>query len=170
MTAAHLGLAIAMFGFIGSSAWKSEEVVFVKPGSSVSIAGFEVSFLGVDKIRGPNYIANRGVLLVERNGQFVTTLYPERRNYPVAQSSTTESAIRSTLAGDLYASIAEPAAEQAGTSDTWTLRILYEPLVNFIWLGALMLVLGGCLSLTDRRLRIGAPKKTKIACEVVPAE
>jgi cytochrome c-type biogenesis protein CcmF len=170
MTVAHLGLAVAMFGFIGSSAWKSEEVVFVKPGSSVSIAGFEVSFQGVDKVRGPNYIADRGVLVVERNGQFVTTLYPERRNYPIAQSSTTESAIRSTLAGDLYASIAEPVSEQAGTSDTWTLRILYEPLVNFIWLGSLMLVLGGCLSLTDRRLRIGAPKKTKIAREIVPAE
>ena len=170
MSMAHLGLAIAMFGFIGSSAWKSEEVVFVKPGSTIAIAGFDVSFQGVKRVRGPNYIADRGVLVVERNGQYVSTLYPERRNYPVARSSTTESAIRSTLAGDLYASIAEPAAEQEGATGAWTLRILYEPLINFIWIGSFMLVLGGCLSLSDRRLRVGAPKQAKLPRNVAAAE
>ncbi|MBO9423010.1 heme lyase CcmF/NrfE family subunit [Labrenzia sp. R4_2] len=170
MTLAHAGLAVAMFGFIGSSAWKSEEVVFVERGSVVEIAGFQVTFNGANQVRGPNYIANRGTLVVQRNGLHVTTLYPERRFYPAAQSSTTESAIRSTLAGDLYASIAEPASEQAGNSEVWTLRILYEPLVNFIWLGSLLLVLGGCISLTDRRLRVGAPKRVQNKKTVVAAE
>ncbi len=148
MTMAHAGLALAMFGFIGSSAWKTEEVVFVAPGTTIEIAGFDVMFEGVERVRGPpNYFADRGgTLKVTRKGQAVTTLFPERRYYPpIAESSTTESAIRSTLAGDLYASIAEPASEDAELSGAWTLRILYEPLVNFIWIGSALLMLGGAV-------------------------
>ena len=171
MTMAHAGLAVAIFGFVGSSAWKSEQVVFVGPGSNIFIAGFDVTFEGVQRLSGPNYFADRGTLVVRRDGEIVTMLYPERRTFPVAQSSTTESAIRSTLAGDLYASIAAPASEDAEESGAWTLRILYEPLVNFIWIGSFMLVLGGGLSLSDRRLRVGAPRRRTIdATTPVPAE
>ena len=171
MTLAHAGLAIAMLGFIGSSAWKSEEIVFVQPGSVIEIAGFDVRFDGVERVRGPNYIADQGTLTISRDGDSLTTLYPERRSYPVAQSTTTESAIRSTLAGDLYASLAEPASETAADQGAWTLRILYEPLVNFIWIGSAMLVLGGALSLSDRRLRVGAPRRVSRSKPVAaPAE
>ncbi len=159
MTLAHAGLAVAMLGFIGSSAWKSEEIVFVTPGTEIQIAGFDVRFEGAEGVAGPNYVANRGTLTVLRDGEYVTTLYPERRNYPVAQYNTTESSIRSTLAGDLYASLAEPADAQAEAQGAWTLRILYEPLVNFIWLGSALMVLGGLVSLSDRRFRIGAPHR-----------
>lgn len=157
MTLAHAGLAVCMFGFVGSSAWKSEEILFVEAGTQVEIAGFDVTFEGAETVQGPNYTASVGVLRVEKNGRYVTTLRPERRSYPVAQSSTTEAAIRSTPAGDLYASITEPADQAA--YGKWTLRILYEPLVGLVWLGSLMLVLGGLLSLSDRRLRVGAPKR-----------
>jgi len=161
MTLAHAGVALAMFGFVGSSAFKAEEIVFVKPGAEIAIAGFDLTFEGVQQIRGPNYIADRGVLTVRRNGDFVTVLYPERRGYLVAQSQTTESAIRSTIVGNLFASIGTPAAEDAKDSGAWTLRILYQPLVNFIWFGAGLLILGGGLSLSDRRLRVGAPRRAK---------
>ncbi|RKF12288.1 heme lyase CcmF/NrfE family subunit [Roseovarius spongiae] len=171
MTLAHAGLAVAVFGFVGSSAWKSEKIVFVQSGAVTEIAGFDVRFDGVQRVQGPNYVADRGTLVVTRDGAPVTTLYPERRFYPVAQSTTTESAIRSTLAGDLYASLAEPAAEGAAQSGAWTLRILYEPLVNFIWIGAALLVLGGGLSLSDRRLRVGAPRRATIPKpQATPAE
>ncbi|MGC0222257.1 heme lyase CcmF/NrfE family subunit [Pseudooceanicola nitratireducens] len=169
MTLAHSGLAIAIMGMVGSSAWKSEEIVFVAPGDRVEIAGFDVLFEGVKRNQGPNYFADQGTLRVWSDGAFVTTLLPERRSYPVARSTTTESAIRSTLAGDLYASIAEPASDQALQSGAWTLRILYEPLVNLIWLGSAMLVLGGGLSLSDRRLRVGAPRRAK-SLSAQPAE
>ena len=170
MTLAHAGLAVAIFGFVGSSVWKSEEILFVTPGKEIQVAGFDVTFAGAEKVRGPNYIADRGTLLVSRDGARITTLYPERRFYPVAQSTTTESAIRSTMAGDLYASLAEPASDQAGAQGAWTLRILYEPLVNFIWVGSAMLVLGGLVSLSDRRLRVGAPRRRAAAAPAVPAE
>ena len=72
---------------------------------------------------------------------------------------------------DLYASLAEPASQDADNAGAWTLRILYEPLVNFIWLGSVMLVLGGGLSLSDRRLRVGAPRRAAPApMHATPAE
>ena len=161
MTLAHAGLAVVILGMVGSSAWKSEEIAFVRPGDRIEIAGFEVLFEGLEKRRGPNYMADQGRLKVWRNGSYVTTLFPERRSYPVARSTTTESAIRSTLAGDLYASITEPASDTAAKGGAWTLRILYEPLVNLLWIGAGLLVLGGALSLSDRRLRVGAPRRAR---------
>ncbi len=170
MALAHAGLAVAIFGFVGSSVWKSEQILFVTPGTEITIAGFDVTFTGAEKVRGPNYIADRGALEVRRGGAEVTTLFPERRFYPVAQSNTTESAIRSTLAGDLYASLAEPASDQAGANGAWTLRILYEPLVNFIWIGSVLLVIGGLVSLSDRRLRVGAPGRRMQRAPTVPAE
>ena len=84
---------------------------------------------------------------------------------PRKKSQTTEAAIRSTPAGDLYASITEPVNQDV--KGKWTLRILYEPLVGFVWFGSLMLVLGGLLSLSDRRLRVGAPKR-KARSQIIP--
>ena len=168
MTLAHLGVAMLVLGFVGSTAWKEERVLFAEPGSTVDIAGFEVIFDGVERFRGPNYIAQQGQLRVLKDGREITLLRPERRSYPVAGTSTTESAIRSTLRGDLYVTISEPATEKA--SGQWNLRILYEPLVNWIWIGATMLVLGGSLSLSDRRLRVGAPSPKSRSSALQPAE
>ncbi|PIB23992.1 c-type cytochrome biogenesis protein CcmF [Amylibacter kogurei] len=168
MTLAHAGLAVCILGFVGSSAWKEEVVTFVEPGTDVKIAGFDVRFQGVEREMGPNYITQIGTLVVAKDGQFITTLHPERRTYPVAQSTTTESAIRQTVAGDLYASIVEPSAQSA--RGKWTLRIIYEPLVNFIWFGAALIVLGGLFSLSDRRLRVGVPKKRISRAVPAPAE
>ncbi|MEO0341912.1 MAG: heme lyase CcmF/NrfE family subunit [Pseudomonadota bacterium] len=166
MVLAHTGLAVAILGFTGSSLWKTETVVFVQPGDQIEIAGFDVTFDGVTEVPGPNYIARQGALTVDLNGRNVEVLRPERRYYPVADTLTTESAIRHTLHGDLYASLVEPQGEV--DEGTWTLRILYEPLINCIWIGSVMLVFGGIVSLTDRRLRIGAPKR-KVQLSV-PAE
>lgn len=168
MALAHLGLAVVMVGAIGASAWKTDTVSFAEEGTVVPIAGFEVEFMGVERVRGPNYIAQVATLIVTRDGAFVTQLFPERRLYPVAQTTTTESAIRQTLAGDLYVSIAEPASETA--QGLWTLRVIYEPLVNFLWIGSVLLVLGGALSLSDRRLRVGAPKRKALPLDATPAE
>ncbi|MEL7216056.1 MAG: heme lyase CcmF/NrfE family subunit, partial [Pseudomonadota bacterium] len=169
MSLAHFGLGVAMLGMIGSSAFKSEEVVFVEPGVVIEIAGYDVTFEGVREAQGPNYFAQVATLRVEENGAFVTELEPERRIYPVAGMPTTESAIRSTWAGDLYASIAQPASEAA--EGKWTLRILYEPLINFLWLGCALMTLGGLFSLSDRRLRVGAPKRPRQApAAAMPAE
>jgi cytochrome c-type biogenesis protein CcmF len=169
MTLAHLGVAVCIIGFVGSTAWKSESVTFASKGDQIEIAGFDLTFQGTESVKGPNYLATRGIIDVVRDGVRLSTLYPEQRNYTTAGSSTTESSIRSTLAGDLYTSIRVPADESI--RDKWTLRIVYEPLVLLIWLGAGMLMLGGLLSLSDRRLRVGAPKrKQALASQLSPAE
>lgn len=157
MTLAHLGLAIMILGFVGSSAWKDERIIFAEPGTTIKIAGFELVFDGVKTVRGANYSAQQGQLRVLRDDVEITTLRPERRDYAVAGRSTTESSIHTTLAGDLYTTISQPASDDV--SDKWTLRVIYEPLVNWIWIGSALLVCGGALSMSDRRLRVGAPKR-----------
>jgi cytochrome c-type biogenesis protein CcmF len=170
MTLAHAGLAVAMFGFIGSSVWKSEEVIFARAGDAVSVAGYDMTFEGSERVSGPNYIADRGTVTVARNGDVIATMTPERRSYTVAGSSTTESAIRSTLSADLVISMSRPSDEKVVESGAWTLRIFYEPLVFFIWFGVGMMVVGGGLSMSDRRLRVGAPRRAKVRADTaVPA-
>ena len=168
MTLAHAGIAVLAMGMTGSSAWKTEVVTFAEAGTTIDVAGYAVTLRGVERVRGPNWIADRATLDVARGGEPLAVLEPERRFYPVAGMPTTESAIRSTLAGDLYATIGEPATGGDGTR--WTLRVLYEPLVGLIWLGALMLVVGGGFSLSDRRLRVGAPRRSAAPAAGVPAE
>ena len=169
MTLAHAGLAVAVVGMTGSSAWREETVVFAQSGTRVGLSGFEVAFEGIEQVQGPNYVAARATLGVSRDGRPVATLRPERRVYPAAQSRTTESAIHTDAwGGDLYATIGEPA--QGGDGSTWTLRVIHEPLVNLIWLGAAIIVLGGAASLSDRRLRVGAPRRAARAPVAQPAE
>ena len=169
MTLAHAGIAVAVIGMTGSSAWKEEVVVLAEPGTRVEIAGREVAFEGVERIDGPNYVAARATLSVVRDGEAEATLRPERRVYPAAESRTTESAILGDgWGGDLYATIGEPAA--GGEGGAWTMRVLHEPFVNLIWVGSAMLVLGGAASLSDRRLRVGAPRRAARAPAVQPAE
>ena len=166
MTLAHLALAVMIVGMTGSSAWRQETVTAAREGTIVEASGFTLRFDGVRRVEGPNWIADEALVTVLRDGRQVTELHPQRRWYPAARQQTTESAIRSTLAGDLYATIGEPAAGGEG----WTFRVIYEPFVGLIWLGGAMLVLGGGLSLSDRRLRIGAPRRSPSAPVPLPAE
>jgi cytochrome c-type biogenesis protein CcmF len=157
MTLAHLGLAVCVIGFVGSSAWKKEIVSFAEVGDTFEVAGYSLELQGVTNVTGPNYTAQRAILQVRRNEKPVTVLTPERRYYEVAETQTTEAAINSTLAGDLYATLSVVARDGA---NEWTLRIIYEPLVGFIWGGVFLLVSGGLMSLSDRRLRVGAPRRS----------
>ena len=154
MTLAHAGLAIVMAGMIGSSVWKAEVVANLRPGETVEIAGYSLLFEGVGKLDGPNYQAERARFTVTRDGKELAVMFPEKRVYQVRAMPTTEAAIRTTLFSDLYAVIGD-ADGQGG----WTVRIYHEPLVPWIWLGCFVMVAGGLTSLSDRRLRIGAPHR-----------
>ncbi len=156
MTLAHAGLAVAMAGMIGSSVWKQEVVTNLRPGESVEIAGYSLLFEGVGKLDGPNYRAERARFTVSRGGDEIALMFPEKRVYQVKAMPTTEAAIRTTLFSDLYAVIGD-ADGQGG----WTVRVYHEPLVPWIWIGCLAMVAGGLTSLSDRRLRIGAPHRQR---------
>ena len=154
MTLAHLGLAITVAGVTGASAWKEEAVEILRPGESLVVGGYEYRLEGVERLPGPNYMSDTARFTVTQDGAEVAVLTPEKRTYVVGDRPTTEAAIHTTGIADLYAVIGDP----DGTGG-WTVRLYHEPLVPWIWVGSLVMMLGGGVSLTDRRLRVGAPQR-----------
>jgi len=154
MTAAHAGLGIIVAGITASSAWRVERIQLMRPGEAIEIAGQTVTFDGVQRVQGPNYAAQRGTFTVRDGDELVVRLTPEKRSYPAEGSQTTEAAIHTTWLADLYVVLGEQTDDGA-----WTTRIYHNPLVSWIWAGAIVMALGGAVSLTDRRLRVGAPRR-----------
>ena len=151
----HLGLAAVVAGVAAISVWQAERIVVQKPGESVVVGGYAFSLVGVDAARGPNYQSSIASVRVSRDGHEVALLSPERRWYPVEQSPTTEAGIETRWHGDLYAVLGDP--DGAGG---WVMRYYYNPGVVWMWFGSLLMSLGALISVSDRRLRIGAPKRS----------
>jgi cytochrome c-type biogenesis protein CcmF len=149
---AHLGAGLLVLGIVGATAWKQEGVFGVRPGDHVSFAGYEWTMESVEPVTGPNYTAAHATLDVSKGARAIAVLTPERRFYPARQSETTEAAICTTLAGNLYAAIGD--RDERGV---WTLRLYAHPLAIWIWLGAAAMALGGALSLSSFWLRARAP-------------
>ncbi|HSR72217.1 MAG TPA: cytochrome c-type biogenesis CcmF C-terminal domain-containing protein, partial [Kiloniellales bacterium] len=158
MTLAHAGLGIAVAGIVAAATWKQEEVRVLQPGESLELAGYEYRLDDVRRVQGPNYESTTATFTVTRGERLVAVLTPEKRFYPVQEMPTTEAAIHTTGFADLYAVIGDPDG-QGG----WTVRIFHEPMVPWMWAGALLMIIGGGLSLSDRRLRIGAPRRRREA-------
>ncbi|MGA0392982.1 MAG: heme lyase CcmF/NrfE family subunit [Rhodospirillales bacterium] len=156
MTIAHAGLAITIAGVTGAGVWKVESIQTLSPGQSATVAGYEYVFQGVKKVDGPNYRADRATFQVKKDGKDIVTLSPEKRLYVVQNQPTTEAAIYPTLWGDLYAVIGDP----EGTNGAYVTRLYFNPLVLWMWIGVMLMVLGGAFSLSDRRYRVGAPTRT----------
>ncbi|WP_029012434.1 heme lyase CcmF/NrfE family subunit [Niveispirillum irakense] len=166
---AHAGMGIAIAGMIGTSFWLTEDVRVMAPGAKATIAGYELTLEKVEQGRGPNFTTEMGYFTVRTlNGDMVGTLTPERRWYPVARMPTTEAAIHTTFFADLYAVLGEPSADGRG----WVVRLYHHPLVPWIWIGSLVMVAGGLLSLSDRRLRVGVPQRrtASLPTAIQPAE
>jgi cytochrome c-type biogenesis protein CcmF len=158
MTVTHIGFAITVAGITGASLWRTESIQVMRPGDMVEVAGYEFTFGNVENLRGPNYFIERGTFTVRRDGEVYTVMEPEKRRYMVQQRETTEAAIFTTPMKDLYAVIGDK-ADGGG----WVTRIYHSPLVPWMWIGSLLMILGGTLSLSDRRLRVGAPSRRRAA-------
>jgi cytochrome c-type biogenesis protein CcmF len=163
MSLAHVGLAIAVLGMTASSAWKQEDIRVLKPGESAGIAGYSYRLDSVGPAAGPNYSATRAQFTVSQSGTPIAVLFPEKRFYPDANTTTTQAAIRARNFSDLYAVIGEP-----DNKGGWTVRFYYEPLVPLIWGGFIIMALGGLVSLSDRRYRIGAPLRARAVAAAAP--
>jgi cytochrome c-type biogenesis protein CcmF len=160
MTVAHSAMAVIVLGITASSAWQSERILVMTPGQTVEIAGYRIALDRVERVPGPNYLAERAILTATRDGATVAVLRPEKRAYTTPRQTTTEAAIHTTLMADLYAVLGDPAAAAPGGSATgWTVRLYHNPLVPWIWIGAVIMVIGGLVSLTDRRHRVGVPTR-----------
>jgi cytochrome c-type biogenesis protein CcmF len=118
------------------------------PGDVAEIASYDFTFVGVGERAGPNFNALRGTIQISENDRAVTTLYPEKRTYLASGQVMTEAAIHSNLWRDLYVALGEPIGE-----DAWAVRIYYKPGIGWLWIGALLLGIGGFIAASDRRYR-----------------
>ena len=153
---AHGGMGLTVMGIAGMSTWATETIQIVKPGGTISLSGYDVKLASVKTVPGPNYEAERALFEVTRNGRRVTELISERRFYPVREQQTIVAGIRTNLLSNIYVVLGDSNGE-AG----WAVRLYYHPLVPWIWLGALTMALGGFVSLSDRRFRIGMPSRQR---------
>jgi cytochrome c-type biogenesis protein CcmF len=173
MTLAHLGMGIFVIGAVAEVAFRIEHTATLGIGETTKFAGKTVTLKSVSAGEGPNYYTDRAILELT-DGKQVIVMTPERRFYPVARMPTTEVYIKPSIGGDLYAALGDPS--EVNGRMAWTVRLYWNPMIAFVFGGALLMAFGGLVSLTDRRLRVGAPqparKKQAVALppEAVAAE
>jgi cytochrome c-type biogenesis protein CcmF len=155
MTLAHVGLGLFTLGVAVTKTYSVELDVGMRPGEVQTVGGYDFRFDGIAPGQGPNYQAVVGTVAVLKNGREVTTLYPEKRIYRVQKSPMTEADIHGDMGRDLFAALGEDLGDSA-----WSLRLQFKPMIRFIWLGALVMAIGGVVAATDRRYR--APSRVTV--------
>jgi cytochrome c-type biogenesis protein CcmF len=163
---AHFGIGASLLGIVSVTAWGSEHIAAIKPGEVIDVSHYRLTFDGTFNRAGPNYRDVVGHFTVRRaNGDLIGVMEPSRRTFPARNMATTEAALMTRGVSQLYVSLGDPDANGAVP-----VRLYFKPNVLLIWGGALIMFLGGGLSLSDRRLRIGAPRPAKAKAALVPAE
>ena len=154
MAVAHLGLGMATLGITVVQSATAELDRAVPQGGSVSLGGYDFRFEGTRPVEGPNYSAIEGTVVVGQGGKDIVVLHPQKRTYWVQQNPMTEAAISARPARDLFVAMGEDVGNGA-----WSLRMQVRPLIQLVWWGALVMMLGGILSGLDRRYRV--PKEAR---------
>ena len=152
---AHIGVLIAVIGVAFTTSLSIERDVAMAEGDTVNVQGYVFSLVDFQEIKASNFDATQATVAVSKDGRAVATLTPEKRTYIISTMPTTEAAIDPSLMRDVYVALGEPIAEG---SNEWALRIYVKPLIRWIWLGAIIMALGGLLSMLDKRYRIKKPK------------
>ena len=167
MTFAHFGIGVFIIGVTMVKGYETERDVRMDVGDTVEAGGYSFRFDGVREQQGPNYVASQGIVIVTKNGQPVTQLFPEKRQYNASGMPMTNASISTGLFRDLYVSLGEPIPN---TNGAWAVRVYIKPFVDWIWVGCLFMAFGGILALTDRRYRIHAGKKSDKTVEGLAAD
>jgi cytochrome c-type biogenesis protein CcmF len=163
---AHFGIGVTLLGIVVVTAWGNERIATLKTGETIDIAHYRLTFEGLFNRPGPNYRDVVGHFTVRRtSGDFIGAMEPSRRTFPARNMATTEGALMTRGVSQLYLSLGDP-----NPDGTVPVRLYFKPQVLMIWLGAVIMALGGGLSLSDRRLRVGAPKPARARVAVQPAE
>ena len=149
MCLAHFGLALFFFGVLVTESTSQEKDVAARPGQSFSLRGYQFRFDGVAQVQGPNYQADRGTVRVTRGKETVAIMHPEKRAYASGGSIMTEADIDGGLDRDLYVAL----GESLGPDGSWALRLYVKPFIRWIWLGALLMAIGGFTVVFDKRFR-----------------
>jgi len=156
MIMAHFGVAVFVAGVTVTVSYDVEKDLRMEPGSSYDIAGYEFRFQGTRKVKGENYIADEAVIEVWSDGEKTGELFPQKRVYSGKDNPMTDASIDKTFFRDLYAAIGEELEDGA-----WSMRVYYKPLVRWIWLGSLLMTIGGVLAVSDRRYRQAVTSRSR---------
>ena len=162
---AHAGLGVALIGVVCETTWNSEYIATMKPDQVAKVAGYELKLEGLTQRQGPNYRETLAQFAVSLDGQKFPVMRPSKRSFTTRGMSTTEAALLTRGASQLYVSLGDVSAD-GGIA----VRIYHKPLVLLIWWGPVLMAFGGLLSLSDRRLRVGAPKPSRAARQLQAAE
>ena len=150
---AHFGIAVTLLGIVCVSTWASERIVALKPTETVSLSGYELTFDGIGQRSSANFRELVAKFTVRKGGVPIGVMEPSKRNFASRATTTTEAALMTRGVSQLYLSLGD-----TNSDGSISIRLYHKPMVLLIWLGAVVMALGGALSLSDRRLRIGAPK------------
>jgi cytochrome c-type biogenesis protein CcmF len=148
MSVAHFGLAMFILGATTVESYKQEKDLSLRPGQSTEVAGFTFTMNSLSNVAGPNYHAVESEVTIARNGREITKLHPQKRVYRVQKNPMTEAGIDAGWNRDLFVAMGEDLGD-----GSWSLRLQYKPMVRFIWLGAVVIALGGLIAVCDRRYR-----------------
>ena len=148
---AHLGVGMFIIGVSVVSAFNVESDMAMRPGETLEVAGHTFELRELRNVEGPNYAAIEGLVEIRRDGDFIAEVRPQKRQYLVQTNWMTEAGIHVNWNKDLFIAL----GDQLG-NNTWSVRIQYKPMIRFIWLGALVMALGGLIAVSDRRYRSGA--------------
>ena len=154
----HLGLGLVVAAIATVTTWEKENIVAMKLGETAQISSYGVKLSKIEQVPGPNYQAERGTFEISEAGNIFAIMNAERRFYPLQQSQTNQTAIRTNLISNIYIALGD--ADGAGG---WTVRLYYHPLAPWLWIGGFTMALGGFISLTDRRFRVGIVAANKEA-------
>jgi cytochrome c-type biogenesis protein CcmF len=159
MTLAHVGLGVFVLGACFETGWKAESAETLRIGQALDVGGYHLALEAIRDVDGPNYEAEQGLIRVTKDGKPVCTGEPERRFYPAGGQTTSEVAICYRGASHLYMVLGE--RRDAAGSPVWLVRAYWNPWATFIFLGPVIMGLGGLISLSDRRLRLGVARRRK---------
>ncbi|MDR3475170.1 MAG: heme lyase CcmF/NrfE family subunit [Devosia sp.] len=164
-TIAHFGLGVSVIGIVATSAWSGELITTMAPGQTASLSGYTVHFDAIDDTPGPNYDAERGIFTLTDSGGGTRQAIAEKHVFRVSKQPTTQASISTYWFSQLYIQLGE-----RGAGNAYVVRIWFKPFVTFIWLGAIVMAFAGFLSLSDRRLRVGVPRRRLAAVSQPIAE
>ncbi|MGH8040451.1 MAG: heme lyase CcmF/NrfE family subunit, partial [Rudaea sp.] len=147
MILAHFGIAVFLAGVLITSATSVERDLSFAPNQTQTVGGYDFHFAGVQRVKGPNYLADQGTIQVRSGDRLVTTLHPQKRQYD-GQQMQSKSAIDGGVFRDIYVALGDPLG-----NDAWAVRIYVKPFVRWIWVGGLFMLFGGLTAAADRRFR-----------------
>ena len=164
---AHAGLGITVLGIVAVTTFETENITSMKPGETAELGGYSLRFEGMQPGVGPNFTEDRARFTVSRGGVAFAKMSSSKRVFTASRTATTEAGILTLGPSQLYVSVGD-ASKDGGM----VVRIWWKPFILCIWMGALVMAIGGFVSLSDRRLRVGAPsRKAKLARPAMePAE